>query len=83
MCGCVNVCVDVCTVQYKAKWKVSQHVAERTLEVTECWDDEQLPKRQEFLAALHSYIGNAQLELGEHQKALEHHRKDFDIGRAK
>lgn len=48
--------------QARGDYETSLKLSERALAVTECWTDEQLEKRQEFLAALHSYIGNAYLE---------------------
>ncbi len=38
-----------------------------------------LPNQQEFVASLHSCIGNAQLELGDAEVAMEHHLKDLAI----
>lgn len=42
--------------------------------------EKDLPGKQEYIASLHSCIGNAQLELGEAELALEHHFKDLAIG---
>lgn len=41
--------------------------------------DSDLPNKQEFIASLHSCIGNAYLEIGEAEKALEHHLNDLKI----
>ena len=41
--------------------------------------DSDLPSKQEFIASLHSCMGNAYLEMGELEKALEHHLKDLKI----
>jgi len=35
--------------------------------------------KQEIVAHIHSCIGNAQLELGEIDLAVEHHLKDLEI----
>ena len=39
--------------------------------------------RGEVVANLHSYIGNAYLEMGEYEKALDFHKKDLDFAKAK
>ena len=41
--------------------------------------DKDLPCKCEFLASLHSCIGNAQLELGEGETALRHHMEDLRL----
>ena len=38
-----------------------------------------LPSKQEFVASLHSCMGNAFLEMGEAEKALQHHLDDLRI----
>ena len=39
--------------------------------------------REEVVANLHSYIGNAYLEMGEYEKALENHQKDLNFAKTK
>ena len=39
--------------------------------------------RGEVVANVHSYIGNAYLEMGEYEKAQENHQKDYDFAKAK
>ena len=39
--------------------------------------------RREVVANVHSYMGNAYLEMGEYEKALENHQKDFDFAKSK
>lgn len=41
--------------------------------------DDDLPNKLQFIATLHSCIGNAQLELGNTKQALEHFQKDMEI----
>lgn len=41
--------------------------------------DEDLPSKSEFVASLHSCIGNAHLDLGQAQSALTHHMEDLRI----
>lgn len=44
-------------VQAEGEWDKSLKLAKRTLEVAENFNEKDLPKQQEFFAALHSYIG--------------------------
>ena len=39
--------------------------------------------RGEVIANLHSYMGNSYLEIGEYEKALEHHQKDLQFAKSK
>ena len=41
-----------------------------------------LPNKLQFIATLHSSIGNAHLELGHEEQALEHFNKDMEIAEA-
>ena len=47
------------------------------------WSEDDIPNRAEVVASLHSCIGNAQLELGDYDKALHHHEKDLEIAKQK
>ena len=48
----------------------------------EGWTDKDLSNRQEVLANLHSILGNCNLDIGNVNKALTHHKKDLEIGKA-
>ena len=50
--------------------------AEQTLKACQASD---VPNKAELLATLHSCIGNALLELGDTEKALESHLKDLKL----
>lgn len=39
----------------------------------------ELPNKMQFLATLHSCLGNAHLELGHTELAMEHFEKDMQI----
>ncbi len=41
--------------------------------------DKDLPNKTEFVASLHSCIGNAHLDLGQAQTALIHHMEDLRL----
>ena len=42
-----------------------------------------IPNKVEFIASLHSCIGNAHLELGDSDLALKHHLEDLKIAEEK
>ena len=51
------------------------------MKTVEALTDKDLPNKNEFVASLYSCIGNAQLELGEADLALEHHLKDLELAK--
>lgn len=51
------------------------------MKTVEALTDRDLPGKREFVASLYSCIGNAQLELGEADLALEHHLKDLELAK--
>lgn len=53
--------------------------AEKLMKTVAVLTEKDLPGKLEFVASVHSCIGNAQLEIGEAQLALEHHFKDLAI----
>ncbi|NXC05413.1 TTC25 protein, partial [Orthonyx spaldingii] len=55
--------------------------AERTLRMIQGWAGEALPNRKELIGNLHSYIGNAQLAMGQLEAALRSHKMDLDCAR--
>lgn len=59
--------------------ELSLEKAEQLMKTIDSLTERDLPSRQEFIASLHSCIGNAQLELGEAELALHHHLKDLEI----
>lgn len=77
VCPCVLPCVD----QSAGRYKESLARASRVLQRTEQLSDGELERRAELEAHLHSYIGNAQLELGQLDEALKHHQLDLNIAK--
>lgn len=69
--------------QASGKHEKSLKQAKRTLKTVENWSDEDVPNRADVVANLHSCIGNAYLELGKNNKALEHYERDFEIAKQK
>ncbi|CAN9505406.1 unnamed protein product [Ophioblennius macclurei] len=59
--------------------KSSLKKAEDAMRVVQKWSERDVPNKKEVLSSLHSCIGNAALDLGDMERALEHHRKDLEL----
>ena len=57
----------------------SLHQARGVLRTVQSLNDKDLPGKQELIANLYSVIGTAQLELGEADKSLESHLKEYQL----
>ncbi|KAJ7992338.1 hypothetical protein DPEC_G00277490 [Dallia pectoralis] len=55
--------------------------ARGVLKSVQAWSEEVVPNKKEVLGNLHSCIGNALIDLGEMNKALDHHLKDLALAR--
>ncbi|XP_066878197.1 outer dynein arm-docking complex subunit 4 isoform X2 [Kogia breviceps] len=55
--------------------------AEKVLKKVLEWNEAEVPNKDELVGNLHSYIGNAQIELGQMVAALQSHRKDLEIAK--
>ncbi|KAI4894996.1 hypothetical protein NFI96_032186 [Prochilodus magdalenae] len=53
--------------------------ARAALKTVQCWSEEALPNKNEVLGNLHSCIGNALMDLGDMDKALDNHLKDLEL----
>ncbi|XP_070704436.1 outer dynein arm-docking complex subunit 4 isoform X1 [Pempheris klunzingeri] len=53
--------------------------AEGVMKVVRGWSEREVPNKRELLGSLHSCIGNALMELGDMDRALEHHHKDLEL----
>lgn len=53
--------------------------AEQTMMMVLSLSDADLPSRSQFIATLHSCLGNVHLELGHTDQAMEHFEKDMKI----
>ncbi|NXS99308.1 TTC25 protein, partial [Jacana jacana] len=55
--------------------------AERVLKTIQGWSDSEVPNKKELIGNLYSCIGNAQLEMGRLQAALQSHKLDLECAR--
>ena len=59
--------------------ELSLQKAQKLMKTVQELSDSDLPSKREFIASLHSCMGNAYLEMGDADMALEQHLKDFKI----
>jgi tetratricopeptide (TPR) repeat protein len=55
----------------------------RLLEFCDRLDEQKFPEKQPVLSDVYSRLGNAYLELGDYNKALDYHYRDFKIAETK
>lgn len=55
--------------------------AERVLKTIQGWSDDEVPNKNELIGNLYSCIGNAQLEMGRLEAALQSHKMDLECAR--
>ncbi|NXC18268.1 TTC25 protein, partial [Corythaeola cristata] len=55
--------------------------AEQVLKTIQEWSDDEVPNKNELIGNLHSCIGNAQLEMGQMEAALQSHKMDLEFAR--
>nr|XP_004552359.2 tetratricopeptide repeat protein 25 isoform X1 [Maylandia zebra] len=55
--------------------------AEEVMKMVQRWSEKEVPNKKEVLGTLHSCIGNALVDLGNMDKALEHHQKDLELAK--
>ncbi|XP_033998675.1 tetratricopeptide repeat protein 25 [Trematomus bernacchii] len=55
--------------------------AEEVMKVVQGWSEKEVPNKKEVIGSLHSCIGNALIDLGDMDKALEHHQKDLELAK--
>ncbi|NXJ53056.1 TTC25 protein, partial [Spizaetus tyrannus] len=55
--------------------------AERVLKTIQGWSDDEVSNKNELIGNLHSCIGNAQLEMGQMEAALQSHKMDLEFAR--
>ena len=72
---------NVFIVLAESRGTESLEMANATLSAVERMPLDVLPNREDVIANLHSCIGNAYLEMGKTEEALQHHQIDFDISK--
>ncbi|KGL87514.1 Tetratricopeptide repeat protein 25, partial [Charadrius vociferus] len=55
--------------------------AERVLKTIQGWSEDEVPNKNELIGNLYSCIGNAQLEMGRMEAALQSHKMDLEFAR--
>ncbi|KAG7504724.1 tetratricopeptide repeat protein 25 [Solea senegalensis] len=55
--------------------------AQDVMKMVQRWSEKDVPDKKEVLGSLHSCIGNALMDLGEMDKALDHHEKDLELAK--
>ncbi|NWY06863.1 TTC25 protein, partial [Nothoprocta ornata] len=55
--------------------------AEHVLKTIQGWSDEEVPNKNELVGNLHNCMGNAQMEMGHMDAALQSHQTDLELAR--
>ncbi|XP_071323804.1 outer dynein arm-docking complex subunit 4 [Trachinotus anak] len=55
--------------------------AKGVMKTVQGWSEKEIPNKKEVLGSLHSCIGNALIDLGNMDKALDHHQKDLELAK--
>lgn len=53
----------------------------RVLKEIEKYSESEVPRKMEFVSDVHSYMGNAYVEMEEYEEATEHHLKDYEVSK--
>ncbi|KAM9843949.1 outer dynein arm-docking complex subunit 4 [Aulostomus maculatus] len=59
--------------------KLSLKKAEEVMRKVQGWTEKEVPNKKEVVGSLHSCMGNALIDLGDTDKALDHHQKDLEL----
>ncbi len=68
-----------CAALAEGNAETSLQQAQKLMKTVQGLSEKDLPHKSEFVASLHSCIGNAQLELGEAEASLNNHLQDLKI----
>ena len=69
------------TAMQEGRYQDSLDKAKATLKIVETASDTDIQNKAELTASLHSSMGNAYLEMGKLQQALDHHEEDLRIAK--
>ncbi|KAL4217492.1 hypothetical protein ACF0H5_023941 [Mactra antiquata] len=72
---------DIEEAQSEGRYQDSLELAKKTLKMVEADNNDEIQNKEELRASLNSSIGNAYLELGKLNQALDYHNRDLDIAR--
>lgn len=72
---------DIDEAQTEGRYQESLEKAKNTLKIVENSSDDEIQNKPELIASLNSSIGNAYLELGKLNQAMDYHQRDLDIAR--
>ena len=79
MCLCLAVLTIFFIALENGDAENSLKQARGVLKTVQSLNDKDVPSKFEFMASLYASIGNAQVELGEADKALENYSKDYQL----
>ncbi|KAL3855274.1 hypothetical protein ACJMK2_014490 [Sinanodonta woodiana] len=72
---------EIDEAQSAGHYEESLQKARQTLKAVENYPDEELQNKQELLANIYSCMGNAYLEMGKFNQAMEFHERDWKIAK--
>ncbi|XP_051988767.1 outer dynein arm-docking complex subunit 4-like isoform X1 [Xyrauchen texanus] len=72
---------EIDTALSAGKAESSLKKARELMKAVQGWTDGVLPNKKEVIGNLHSCIGNALMDLGKMDKALNHHKKDLELAK--
>ncbi|XP_029365136.1 outer dynein arm-docking complex subunit 4 [Echeneis naucrates] len=55
--------------------------AKEVMKIVQGWSEKDVPNKKAVLGNLHSCIGNALIDLGDMEKAIDHHQKDLELAK--
>ena len=71
------------TAQCEGRYKEALQRSQKCLSTVQAFSEDLVPNKIEVIANLYGCIGNAYLEMGSYEKALENHHTDLRMGEAK
>lgn len=71
------------TAQCDGRYKEALQRSQKCLSTVQGFSEDLVPNKVEVIANLYSCIGNAYLEMGSYEKALENHHTDLSMGESK
>lgn len=69
--------------QVDGRYQEALKRSQKCLSTVQGFTEDEVPNKVEVIANIHSCIGNAYLEMGAFDKALDSHQTDLHLGEAK